>query len=240
MISNILTNIFYSINKIQPDSKCTTFSFNKYKTEEKKIRTSEFKTIYNQEQNIMYQKDETYLSSTPINFNTKLQELVEIVNDKKYSDKLQIISVITKNLSFYIESGTPIRKILLDTEMYKKWCDIISEKVLDKLDDYMNMPSWFKEVDYSKLIYTEYTAEKYTKETFKLDYFFFVISGSSESTENDEIIEITREQINKFKKSVLEYIKYDLIREYTIIDFVLKILMYYYYYYFWMILYIIQ
>jgi hypothetical protein len=232
MIANILTNIYYSINNKTPDTRCKLFSQNENKTIENKILTSEFGVILRSEideYNKSITKNETYTLNTSIDMNTNIQTIIDIVNRKEYPDKLEIVSIICKTLYFYIENGKVVNKILLDTDRYKQWCNEISTKKFSSVKKYM-IVKWLKKVNYRNFLDKKYTEATYTKKTFNQDFFFFLISGLGSGKiqtvqgEPGAEVTITKQQIENYKKNVLRDIKYDLIREYTVIDFILKIL----------------
>jgi hypothetical protein len=227
----LLTNMYYSINNIKPDLKCLLFSPDKLKKEETKL-IDKFKIITQENSNyeqMIHSKDPVYTISTEINFNTKMNDIIDIVNNKKYSDKLEIISLISKSLYFYIENGKRVDKILLNIESYKQWCENISNNNLSTIGDYINLQKWLKNSNLNILLETEYSEAIYTKKTFNHNYFFFLISGSGTAKREDikgqtTEVSITKQQIENYKAHIKEYMKYDLVREYSIIDFMLKIL----------------
>ena len=231
MISNILTNIYYSINGVKPDLKCLLFSPNTYEKEEQRL-SQKFKIITKEKANYeksIHAKDAVYRIDTEINFNTPIKDIINIVNNKKYPDKLEIVSLISKSLYFYINNGKRVNKILLNNDTYKQWCENISNNKYVTIGDYINLDKWLKNSDLNILLNTQYTELTYTKQKFKQNYFFFLISGSGTAKREDvkgENVEvtITNKQIVDYKNTVKQYMKYDLIREYSIIDFILKIL----------------
>jgi hypothetical protein len=223
ILSNILTSIYFNINHSSPILDCLTFSQLQRDEFIQKSKTKVDQPLYKAFILEIDKSKSPTQSTIPYTATegTTIGELTRLLNT---DDKLDVLSKLINGLYFY-NNGKNIDRIFLDVEMYKLWCDRLGTKNYNTLNDYIFIERhWFKHVDYGVFLNKTFDKPFYRKKEFDHDYIYSQIAALKKSKKIIEEEFITKEQIYNYKQRVILYKTYGIIKEYSMIDFILKIL----------------
>jgi hypothetical protein len=163
----------------------------------------------------------------------KLDDTVEtlITRFKQYTDEedidyFNVLSLLVTNFYFY-EKKEKKRSIMLDHLSYKTWIDIYADMPIGKLSAYLSdLHRFYSCIDYKEFMETKHDLDTYDETTFEQKYIFNILRGVQVDNEGNATYDktISGNIINAYKDKVKSLIWNGLIREYTILDFVLYIL----------------
>lgn len=223
ILSNILTSIYFNINHSSPVLDCLIFSELQRDEFIQKSKTKVDRELYKAFISEIDKSKSPLQITIPntANERTTIRELTTLLNS---DDKLDVLSKLINGLYFY-NNGKNIDRIFLDVEMYKLWCDRLGTKNYNTLNDYIFIERhWFKHVDYGVFLNKTFDKPFYRKKEFDHDYIYSQIAALKKSKKIIEEEFITKEQIDNYKIKVIKYKTYGIIKEYSMIDFILKIL----------------